>query len=81
VVSSNGENGAHLCMQERWWRRGVVKRRKRNHIRLAFACEGGGVGVALWKCENGGVASSKDENEATSGSLLHAMEVVWVWCC
>jgi hypothetical protein len=63
---------ARFCMRWRWCGcgvverrkqgRGVVERRKRNHLQLAFACEGGGVGVALLKDENGCVVLSKDEN-------------------
>ena len=55
---------ARFCMRWRWCgcgvveRRkqgcGVVERRKQNHLQLAFACEGGGVGVALLEDENGG---------------------------
>jgi len=39
---------------------------KKNHLQLAFECKGGGVGMV----------SSKSENRTTSGSLLHAREVV-----
>jgi len=67
--------GSHLHVREMAkvvWHQNM----KKNHLQLTFECEGGGVSVATSKGGGVGVVSSKSENRTTSGSLLHAREVV-----
>jgi len=60
-------------MQGRWWWWYSHRKLKKNHLRLAFACEGGG----------GGGSHVETAEKTTSSSRLDAREVVvvalWVY--
>jgi hypothetical protein len=57
---------ARVWMRGRWWWRETCRKVEKNHLRLAFGCEGGG----------GGGRRVETTKRTTSSSRLDAREVV-----
>ena len=78
-------------MRGRWWWWNTVETARKDHLRLAFACEGGGVGSTLSKCEEkicnlyvSGELNRKIRKEYGRGSTGYHNRIqrtLWVFQC